>query len=147
MSSEIRKEENERSRVSIAIGDFKVDLEGTHANVISLMGTPLYEFIRELQNVVGEIPSEETEIEKAPPKEYPPQLAIGKPKNASEAITALMQLGWGREPRAFGEIKNALETNGIYFSKGTLAGTLNYLVKKGTLRRLGTRGNFKYVSA
>ena len=151
MSDKSEKKRNEISRISVAIGDFKVELEGTHSNVTWLMGSPLYEFIEGLQDVVGEVPSDEPEKKKIsiiPATEYPPTLQLGNPKTPSEAVSTLMvEQGWGREPRSFPEIKSALETNGIYYSKGPLAGTLNYLVKKGTLRRLGTRGSFKYVSA
>jgi hypothetical protein len=143
-----RKEENEHSRISVALGNFKIEIEGTHKNVVSLMGAPMYKFIEKLQNVVGEVPpTEEGKEEKImPPTEYPPTL--GKTASITDAVTRLMaDRTWGKKPKAFNEIRIALETSGAYYSKGALAGALNYLVKKGTLRRLGARGNFKYVAA
>ena len=148
MTNETKKEgENGHSRVSVRLGDFQVELEGTHANVTSLMGESLYDFIKELQKVVGEMPSvEEIKAEEAPPAEYPPPL--GKPSNLTEALTTLMvDTGWGRKPRTLGEIMTALETNAIYHKKATVATVLVSLVKKGKLRRLGTRGSFTYVAA
>lgn len=142
-----RKEGNEHSRVSVTLGNFKVEIEGTQENVESLMGTPIYQFIEKLQDIVGEVPSSEEGKEEgiAPPSEYPP--TIGKPSSAMDAVTKLMSdRTWGKNPKTFSEIKLALETSGVYYSKGALAGGLNYLVKKGTLRRLGTRGDFKYVA-
>ncbi|MEM2971144.1 MAG: hypothetical protein QW270_01795 [Candidatus Bathyarchaeia archaeon] len=149
MTNEAKKEDkNEHSRISVRLGEFQIELEGTHANVLSLMGKPLYEFIKELQKVVGEIPSVEEvkTVEEVPPTEYPPPL--GKPSTLGEALRKLMvETGWGRKPRSLGEIMTALETNGLYHKPATVATTLVYLVKNGTLRRLGSRGNFKYVAA
>ena len=149
MSNETRKkDENEHSRISVALGNFKVEIEGTHKNVVSMMGTPMYKFIEKLQDVVGELPTVEEGKEGriVPPSEYPP--TIGKSASVADAVTRLMAgTEWGKKPKAFNEIKVALENSGIYYSKGALAGGLNFLVKKGTLRRLGARGNFKYVAA
>lgn len=139
----------ERSRILVRIGDFQIELEGIHKNVEALMGEPLFEFIRNLQTVVGEIPTPEAEapiVEEAPPTEYPPPL--GKPATLGGALTKLMvETGWGSKPRTLGEIIAALETSGIYYKKAAVATTLVTLMKKGVLRRLGTRGSYKYVAA
>lgn len=141
-------EEGKHLKVSVRLGEFQVDLEGTHANVKSLMGKPLYDFIKELKEIVGEIPSvEEVKAEEeAPPTEYPPPL--GKPASLGDALTKLIvETGWGSKPRTLGEIVTALETNGIYHKKAAIATTLVTLMKKGKLRRLGVRGSYKYVAA
>lgn len=149
MSNETKEEESKHSKVSVRLGEFQVDLEGTHVNVRSLMGKPLYDFIKELKEVVGEIPSaEEVKVaeEEAPPAEYPPPL--GKPASLGDALTKLMvDTGWGSKPRTLGEIVTALETNGIYHKKAAIATTLVTLMKRGKLRRLGTRRSYKYVAA
>jgi len=149
LTNETKKEDkSEHSKISVRLGEFQIELEGTHANVLSLMGKPLYDFIKELQKVIGEIPSVEEvrTVEEAPPTEYPPPL--GKPSSLAEALTKLMvETGWGRKPRSLGEIMTALETNGLYYKKAAVATTLVYLVKNGTLRRLGSRGSFQYVAA
>ena len=144
---EEKEGKKERSRISVAMGDFKVELEGTHGNVKSLMEKPLYQFIQGLQDIIGEVPTAtvaKTE-EKAPPTEYPPP--ISKTKTLSDAIETLLSSQWGTTPRTFGEIMGALKTSGIYYAKGTLSATLNYRVKSGTLRRIGKRGKFRYVMA
>jgi hypothetical protein len=142
-----KKDEKERSKVSVAMGDFKVELEGTHGNVKKLMGNPLYKFIQGLQDIFGEISSVEVEKtqEKTPPTEYPPP--ISKTKTLTDAIKILMDSDWARKPRTFAEILEALKISGIYYSKGALSATLNHLVKSGTLRRMGKRRSFKYVAA
>jgi hypothetical protein len=148
LTNETKEEgESKRSRVLVRMGEFQVELEGTHADVTALMGKPVYDFISGLQKVAWEVPpAKVTEEEAAPPTEYPPPL--GKTASLGDALKKLMvDTNWGKQPRSFGEIMTALKTSGIYYDKGVLAGTLNYMIKKGTLRRLGTRGNFKYVAA
>lgn len=63
----------------------------------------------------------------------------------SEAVRALLQTEWGRQPRTMNEIKEALETNALYFSKGTLSGTLTLMTKAGHLRRIKKDGRWAYV--
>ena len=143
---EINDREKDHSKVSVRLGEFQVELEGTHTNVKSLMGKDLYKFIRELKQVVGEIPSAEEveEVKEAPATEYPPPL--GRPATLTDALTKLMiESDWGTTPRTLGEINTALETNAIYYKPAAIASALVHLVKKGELRRLGKRGNFKYV--
>lgn len=148
MTNETRKEgDSEHSKVLVRMGEFQIELEGTQQNVTTLMGKPVYEFIKQLQKIVGEMPStEEAKREEAPPTEYPPPL--GKPSGLAEALTKLMiDTGWGSKPRTLGEIMTALETSGIYYKAAAVATTLVMLVKSGKLRRLGSRGNFQYVAA
>jgi hypothetical protein len=63
----------------------------------------------------------------------------------SEAIRELLQTDWGRQPRSMNEITEALETNALYFSKGTLSGTLTMMTKGGHLRRFKKAGRWTYV--
>lgn len=151
MAAENKKVEDEHSRLSVRIGEFQVEIEGTHSNVASLMGQPLYDFIGQLQKLISEIlPAEvspnKVGSEEKPPSEYPPTL--GKPSSLGDALKKLMvEKGWGRKPRTLSDIMTALETNGLYYEKAAVATTLVTLVKSGTLRRLGSRGNFQYVAA
>lgn len=63
----------------------------------------------------------------------------------SNAIRTLLQSEWGREPKMMNEIKDALETNALYFSKGTLSGTLTMMTKGGSLRRIKKTGRWAYI--
>jgi len=63
----------------------------------------------------------------------------------SNAIRALLQSEWGREPRTMNEIKDALETNALYFTKGTLSGTLTMMTKRGNIRRIKRSGRWAYI--
>lgn len=78
-------------------------------------------------------------IEKFPFPELPSGLGC------SDAIRALLQTEWGKQPRSMVELKEALEANALYFSKGTLSGTLTLLTKKGHLRRFKKGGIWSYV--
>lgn len=146
MTEEAEKERlKEHSRVVIRMGDFQIELEGSHANVQSLMGKPLFDFIEKLQKVVGELPPTEAQVmpeEKA--KEFPPPL--GRPSSTIEALSTLFKTEWGRKPRALSEIMDALEANGLYYKKPVVAKVLVDLIKKKEIRRLGARGAFQYVA-
>jgi hypothetical protein len=64
----------------------------------------------------------------------------------SEAIKTLLTCEWGKQPKSMAEIKNALEANALYFSKGTLSGTLSFLTKQGTIRRFKKMGKWVYIA-
>jgi hypothetical protein len=64
----------------------------------------------------------------------------------SDALKALLKSEWGNQPKSMAEIKNALEANSLYFSKGTLSGTLKFLDKKGELSRFKDSGKWVYTS-
>jgi hypothetical protein len=67
-------------------------------------------------------------------------------KGCSESIKTLMETDWGKSPRLMAEVQKALEANGLFFSKGTLSGTLTVMVKKGFLRRSKEGGRWKYLT-
>lgn len=65
----------------------------------------------------------------------------------SGAIRQVLSSPWGRaEPRTMTEIADVLKANAIYFSDGSLSGTLTYMTKKGDLRRpMKKGGKWAYV--
>ena len=67
-------------------------------------------------------------------------------QGCSDAIRVLIRTNWGRQPRSMNEIKKALKANALYFSKGTLSGTLTAMTKRGELRRVKENGKWKYLS-
>jgi len=75
---------------------------------------------------------------------YIPQ--IPSVQGCSDALRAVMKTDWGRQPRSMKEIKKALDTNGLYFSKGILSGTLTAMTKRGELRRVKEEGRWKYLA-
>lgn len=91
--------------------------------------------------LLGEV-QETSQIKKEafPFPEVPPGLGC------SDAIGTLLQTNWGKQPRSMAEIKEALEANALYFSKGTLSGTLTLMTKGGRLRRFKKDGHWVYVA-
>lgn len=139
------EEEEKRSRVSVQIGDFKVDLEGTHTNIKSLMEKRVLDFIVNLQKTIGETPTPITpEVEEEVEEVIPP---LGRPSTTTDALSTLFKTDWGKKPRALSEVMDALEANGLYYKKAVVSRILVNLIKKKELRRLGTRGSFRYVTA
>jgi len=64
----------------------------------------------------------------------------------TDAVRVLMETDWGKQPRTMNEIKKALETNGLYFSKEALAATLVTIARRGALRRIKEEGKWKYFA-
>ncbi len=64
----------------------------------------------------------------------------------SDAINAALESPWGREhPRTMAEIMGVLETNGLFFSKGSMSGSLNSKLRRNVLkRRKATSGLWEY---
>ena len=127
------------------IGEFQVELEGTHGNVKKLMGKELFDFIKGLQETTKQIPtpSEITPEVSSEEEAVPP---LGRPSSTMEALSQLFKTEWGRKPRQLSEVMQALEANGLYYKKPVVATVLVQLIKKKELRRLGTKGNFQYVA-
>jgi len=85
----------------------------------------------------------QTNVEETIEEHYP---ALSAGLGCSDAIRQLLSTDWGREqPRIMKEIQNALEANALYFSVGTISGTLNLLTKSGALRRFKKDGIWAYV--
>jgi hypothetical protein len=74
--------------------------------------------------------------------EIPP---IPSGTGATQAIRTLLDSEWGKQPRTMKEIEDALQSNALYFSKGTLSGTLNMMTKGNSLRRFQKAGTWVYV--
>lgn len=139
----------EKSKVVVRIGNVQIEVEGSLSTVKSLMGNKnnVFDMVRELQKTVAEIPSVEA-ISPFPEVEaevLPPQL--GKPASCREALSTLFGTDWGRQPRTLAEIMEVLEVNGLYYRKSAVAKILTDLMKNREIRRLGSRGKFKYVSS
>jgi hypothetical protein len=86
---------------------------------------------------------EQVTAEEGTTESYP---ALPTGLGCSEAIRQLLSTEWGRQqPRSMRDIENALQTNALYFSSGTLSGTLNLLTKSGAIRRFKKDGRWTYV--
>lgn len=102
------------------------------------------ETLQELENVLQELSTKSAlEVSMKWHDENIPNLPFVK--GCTEAVRALIRTEWGMNPRSMNDIRKALESNGLYFSKGTLSGTLTMLVKRGELRRVKEDGRWKYT--
>jgi hypothetical protein len=63
----------------------------------------------------------------------------------SEAVLTLLGSEWGAQQRSMADIRKALEANGLFFSKGTLSGTLTFLTKRGDIARTKSAGSWVYM--
>lgn len=103
------------------------------------------ETLEELNSILDKLlASSETKSSQALTTMIP---ALPAELGCSNAIKTLIRSEWGKQPRAIAEIKNALETNGLYFSKGTISGTLVFLTRRGDIRRFKSAGNWVYTTA
>jgi hypothetical protein len=72
--------------------------------------------------------------------------SISKSKGLTGAILNLLQTDWGKTPREWGEISEALKRNALHYSKGSITGTLTLLTQSGKLRRIKEGRSYKYVT-
>jgi len=64
----------------------------------------------------------------------------------SDAIREILRSDWGKiEPRTMNELRDVMIHNAIPHSKGTVAGTLNYLTRSGTVKRRKKNGIWAYI--
>jgi len=103
------------------------------------------ETLEELNNILDKLfsLSEVQAMSQVSIEEFP---TLPSGLGCSDAIRTLLQTEWGKQPRSMAEIKEALEANASYFSKGTLSGTLTLMTKGGYLRRFKKAGSWVYVS-
>lgn len=130
----------------VRIGDQEVELGGSREEVMAA--------IEDLGEIISKVSKafENESIHKAAGKEfdnkdfksgYP---TIPQTKSCSEAVINLLRTDWGETPRELSELREGMEANAIHFPSSTLSGSLNWLVKKGRLRRWkGEKGRYVYT--
>lgn len=144
------EQNKEHSKVSVRIGEFQVELEGSHGNVKKLMCKDLFDFIKGLQETIKQLPAS-TEVT----PEVTPEISVeeetvpplGRPSTTIDALSQLFKTDWGRKPRLLSDVMQALEANGLYYQKPVVAKVLVDLIKKKELHRIGSKGSYKYVAS
>jgi hypothetical protein len=71
---------------------------------------------------------------------------ISKGKSLTDTIVELMKTNWGKIPRDWTEIQQALKHNALHYSQGSVTGTLTLLTQSGRLRRIKEGRSYKYVT-
>ena len=133
----------------VRIGDQEVELGGTLEEVMAAL--------EDLEKIIGKVSmsfrnesmlgfsKEVADIETSSKTGYP---TIPQTKKCSEAILNLLRTEWGKTPRTLSELREGMGANAINFPSSTISGTLNWLVKKGRLRRWkGETGRYLYTLA
>lgn len=68
--------------------------------------------------------------------------------NCSDAVLRLLETDWGRStPRTLPELVEAMRVNAVHYPVTTLSGVLNWLVRKGKVKRWKTDKGYVYVLA
>jgi len=68
--------------------------------------------------------------------------------NCSDAVLRLLETDWGRAtPRMLPELIEAMKANAVHYPATTLSGVLNWLVRKGKVKRWKTDKGYVYVLA
>ena len=119
-------------KIRVRVGEHEVELEGTREEV--------YATLDELPDIIGKVNDALQGVAKPKSARSKPAGELSFPKidytnQCSEAITSLLTTGWGHTPRTIGDLREAMEANVIFFPKSTMSGVLNWMIKKGSLRR------------
>lgn len=87
----------------------------------------------------------EASKEEALMQKYP---KIQRTEKCDEAIVRILETDWGKwRPRTVGELKEALNANGLSYSGSVVARVLMGLVKKGLVRHWKTDAGYVYILA
>ena len=138
--------------IRVRIGNCEIELSGKKDEVMATLNDlpRIMETVSESFEVI-----QKEQYRVSSPEEEPGKLGvvervealptIPKPSGPSDAIINLLSTEWGRTPRIWQEINEALVTNAIYYSKGSITGTLTNLTKKNKLRRIRTEKGYGYI--
>jgi hypothetical protein len=86
---------------------------------------------RFLQDVsLGLEKNERGDVEKESPTATENYPKIGKPSGVRDAILKVLSTPWGKRPRTWREIYDALKSNDYYYGEGNVSGSLTQLVKE-----------------
>ena len=137
--------EGRELRIRIRLGEYEIEVAGTKEDVLEILES-LDEVVSNASSALGTRSASAPPIvsESKQPEELP-HVQMERDIQAPDAIMSLLSTSWGNKPRNLTEMMAALEVNAIHFPKGTVAGRLTDLTRKGVLRRVKTPNGFGYV--
>jgi predicted transcriptional regulator len=137
----------------VRLGRCEVEISGSRDEVLKT--------VEDLPNLVATISeafakagvevSEEPMVEQTSslPSSAPVSVAypsIQSSGNCSDAVLKLLSSDWGRAtPRTLPELIEAMKANAVHYPATTLSGVLNWLVRKGRVKRWKTDKGYVYV--
>jgi hypothetical protein len=131
--------------IRVKLNNYEIEIAGTREEVLKTLDG-LSKIIQKVAKAFEEsIGSVEIKFKEKVPiiKEKFP--TIPKPSGCADAIIKLLSTDWGHTPRTWRELKEAMEVNAIYYSKGSITGQLTYLTQKKTIRRIKTERGYAYI--
>jgi hypothetical protein len=152
------KEKQEGFAFRVKIGEYEVEITGTHAEVTkTLENLPnlITNVHKAFENVKPKTVATLTVKTEPPPKAkveakpaaqtYPKITSVA---NCEDAVLRLLETDWGKwRPRTMDELNDAMKASNIKYTKRTLERTLNKLADKGMVRRWNTTTGFVYILA
>jgi len=145
----------------VRFGEYEVELNGTKQEVLDTI-KDLPALVEKVSKAFEEsrikgtstptkpltvriAPSSNTTASTAPAPSIPIP-SIPHTQQCNQAVLSLLETDWGRwKPRTLPEIIEALRVNAIHYPATTLSGVLNWLVKKGKVRRWKTDEGYVYI--
>jgi hypothetical protein len=140
----------------VRLGQYEVEISGSREDVLKTV-----EDLPNLVTVVSEafaqagvsvrVAGAQSRQDSVPASTTPPSGAypsILGSGNCSDAVLKLLETDWGRStPRTLPELVEAMRVNAVHFPVTTLSGVLNWLVRKGRVKRWKTDKGYVYVLA
>ncbi len=118
------------STASTRISDLKADrvVETVSRGEYRISYSNAERFLQDVGVGLEKTQSGDTTKEPPPVTENYPK--IGKPSGVRDAILKVLATPWGRHPRTWREIYDALKSNEYYYGEGNVSGSLTQLVKE-----------------
>jgi hypothetical protein len=133
------------STVSSRLSDLRADrvIEDVSRGEYRLSYPNAERFLHDLSMGLEKPVVESTKTPEIGKGEYP---KISEPSGVRDAILKVMSTSWGKHPRTWREIYEALKSNDYYYGEGNVSGSLTQLVKElKKLRRVKIDGKSGYV--
>jgi len=112
-------------------------------NLIAVISEAFAQAGVEVSNTVAAEPSSSPTSSIPASAVYP---SIQSSGNCSDAVLRLLSTDWGRTtPRTLPELIDAMKANAVHYPATTLSGVLNWLVRKGRVKRWKTDKGYVYV--
>lgn len=99
-------------------------------------------------NKISEIKTTTTKLDTVETQSSGPDAMpeVNSKLGCAPAIRKILQSTWGKKvPRTMSKITEVLETNGLYFARGSISGTLTFMTKRNEIRRIKKDGMWAYI--
>jgi len=139
----------------VRLGQCEVEISGSRDEVLRTV-EDLPRLVAVISEAFSQVGVEASQNETSGPAVSPSQSSSPTPVYPSiqstggcaDAVLRLLTTEWGRAaPRTLPEIVEAMRVNAVHYPVTTLSGVLNWLVRKGRVKRWKTDKGYVYVLA